>query len=208
VLETRINIKKTALLIIDMQNDVIKATDEPYSNLVKMVREKGVIRNTARVLEAMRRLKLPVIFIGHVHRKDRADFVSLVSDLILEGKAGPVREVNVEGTSGAQIVDELKPMPGEYIIWKRRSNAFYCTDLELVLRARGIDTVVLGGIATDVCVANTARGAQERDIRVIILSDCVAAMMPEDDEYFLKRVFPALGRVRTSDEIISVLGGS
>jgi nicotinamidase-related amidase len=208
VLETRINIKKTALLIIDVQNDVIKATDEPYSNLVKMVRAKGVIGNTARVLDAMRRLKLPVIFIGHVHRKDRADFVPLITDLILQGIAGPVREVNVEGTTGAQIVDELKPMPDEYIIWKRRSNAFYCTDLELVLRARGIDTVVLGGIATDVCVANTVRGAQERDIRVIILSDCVAAMMPEDDEYFIKRVFPALGRVRTSDEIISVLRGS
>jgi nicotinamidase-related amidase len=111
----------------------------------------------------------------------------------------------VEGTPGAQIVNELRPVPGDHFIWKRRSNAFYNSDLELVLRAWGINTVIVTGAVTNGCVANTVRGARERDLHVIVLSDCVACMMSEDDEYFLKRVFPREGRVRTSEKIIKAL---
>jgi len=114
----------------------------------------------------------------------------------------------VEGTPGAQIVDEIKPEPGDHVIWKRRSNASYCTDLELMLRVPAIDTVIIVGAVTNGCVANTSRGARERDLNVIVLSDCIATMNPEDDEYFIKQVFPREGRARTSDEIVSVLQNS
>ncbi len=208
MLETKIDVKKTAMLVIDMQNDLIKAKEEPFNGVTKMVESKGAISNTAKVIAVARQVVIPVIFIGHVHRKDNADVVPTITDLMLQRLAPSPRVVMVEGTTGAQVVDELKPAPGDHIIWKRRSNAFYNTDLETVLRSRGIDTVIVTGVVTNACVANTVRGAQERDLRVIVLSDCCAATMAEDDEYFIKKVFPRAGRVRTSDEMVAVISGA
>jgi nicotinamidase-related amidase len=208
MLETKINVKKTALLVIDMQNDLIKAKEEPFSAVTKMVNSKGVLSNTAKVIAAARQARMPIIFIGHVHRKDSADVFPTITDLMLQGLAPRPREALIEGTPGAYFADELKPLPGDHIVWKRRSNAFYNSDLELMLRRRGIDTVIITGVVTNGCVANTVRGAQERDLHVIVLSDCCAAMMPEDDEYFIKNAFPRAGRVRTSDEMVAVISGA
>ena len=208
MLETKIDVKKTALLVIDMQNNLIKAKEEPFSGAARMAESKGAIGNTAKMIAAARQAGMPVIFIGHVHRKDNADVVPTVTDLMLQGLMPPAREAMVEGTPGSQIVDELKPAPGDHVIWKRRSNAFYNSDLELMLRSRGIDTVIITGAVTNGCIANTTRGAQERDLHVIVLSDCCVAMMPEDDEYFIKNVFPRAGRVRTSDEMVTVISGA
>ena len=207
MLETKIDVKKTALLVIDMQNDLIKTTEEPFNAVTKMVKSKGVISNTAKVIMAARQAGMPIVFIGHVHRKDNADIFPTITDLMLQGLVPPLRAAMVEGTPGAYFVDELKPLPGDHIIWKRRSNAFYNSDLELMLRRWGIDTVIIAGVVTNGCVANTVRGAQERDMHVIVLSDCCAAMMPEDDEFFNKNVFPRAGRVRTSDEMVTVISG-
>ena len=85
---------------------------------------------------------MPIIFIGHIHRKDNADVFVTTTDFMLQGLVPPAREAMIEGTPGARIVDELKPAAGEHVIWKRRSNAFYGSDLELMLRTRGIDTVI------------------------------------------------------------------
>ena len=205
MLETKIDVKKTALLVIDMQNDLIKAKEEPYSDVAKMVESKGAITNTAKVIAAARKAGMPVVFIGHVVRKDCADVVPTITDEMLQGLAPPSREVLVEGTAGAEVVDELRPAIGDHVIHKRRSNAFYNTDLELMLRSRGIDIVIITGAVTNGCVAATVRGARERDLHVIVLSDCCVARFPEDDDYFLKRDYPRLGRVRTSDEIIAAM---
>jgi len=208
MLETKIDVNKMALLVIDMQNDLIKVKEEPFNAVTKMAQSKGIIANTAKVVAAARRVGIPVIFIGHVHRKDNADVVATVTDLMLQGLAPPAREAMVEGTPGAQIVDELKPIAGDHVIWKRRSSAFYNTDLELMLRSRGVDTLIIAGVVTNGCVANTVRSARERDFNVIVLSDCIATMMPEDDRYFIERAFPREGRVRTSDEIMKAISGA
>ena len=205
MLETKIDVKKTALLVIDMQNDLIKVKEEPFNAVTRMVESKGVIENTAKVIAAARQSGMPIIFIGHVHREDNADVFPTITDLMLQGFVPPPRAAMVEGTPGAYFVDELKPLAGDHIIWKRRSNAFYNSDLELILRRRGIDTVIVTGVVTNGCVANTVRGAQERDLHVIVLSDCCATIMPEDDEYFNRNVFPRAGRVRTSDEMVTVI---
>jgi nicotinamidase-related amidase len=205
MLETKMDIGKTALLVIDMQNDLVKTEVEPFDAVTRMVQSKGVISNIAKTIAAARQAGIPVIFAGHVHRKDNADVVPSITDLMLEGLAPPPREAMVEGTYGADFVDELRPTPGDHVIHKRRSNAFYNSDLELILRSRGIGTVIACGVVTDGCVANTVRGARERDLHVIVLSDCCATAMPEDDEYFIKKVFPKLGRVRTSDVLIAAM---
>lgn len=205
MLETKIDIQKTALLIIDVQNDLVKAKEEPFNAVSKMAESKGMISNIAKVIATARKVGMPIVFIGHIHRADNTDVVPTITDLMLQGLAPPPRIAMIEGTPGAQVVNELKPAPGDHVIWKRRSNAFYNSDLELVLRAWGINAVIITGAVTNGCVANTARGARERDLNVIILSDCVACIIPEDDEYFLKIVFPREGRVRTSDEILQAI---
>ncbi len=212
MLETKIDVKKTALLLIDMQNDSIKAKEGFLSDVTKMVESKGVISNTAKVIAAARQAGMPVVFIGHVHRKDNADIVPTITDFVLQGLTPPFREsmanVSVEGTPGAQFVDELKPAAGDHVVWKRKGSAFYSTDLELMLRSWGIDTVIIAGVVTNGCIANTVIGARERDFNVIVLSDCCAAMMPEDDEHFIKNIFPRGGRVRTSGEMVTVISGA
>ena len=148
---------------------------------------------------------MPVVFICNISRKDGADSVPSITDSSLQGSAPSYKESVVEGTAGAGVVEELKPAPGDYTVHKRRSNGFYGTDLELLLRSRGIDTLIFTGIVTDGCVAATVQGARDRDFNIIVVSDCCATENAEDDEYFLKKVFPRKGRVRTSDEVIAAI---
>ena len=207
-METKIDIKKTALLIIDMQNDLIKAKEEPFNGVTKMSESKKAISNTARVIAAARQVAMPVIFCGHVCRKDGADIVPTITDEMLQGLAPPPRERMVEGTSGADFVDELKPQPGDYVVSKRRGNAFYNTELELLLRSRGVDTLICCGAVTNGCVLATVIGARERDFHTIILSDCCVAMTKAVHDWPMENIFPRSGRVRTSDEMVTVLSGA
>jgi nicotinamidase-related amidase len=202
MLETKIDTKKTALLLVDMQYDLIKV------DVKEMAEQKGVISNTAKVLAAARKIGMPIIYANHVHRKDNADVVPTITDWMLQGLIPPPREAYIEGTPGVEIVNELRPAPQDHVFSKRRSSAFYNSDLELMLRSRGIDTVIIAGAVTDGCIANTVRAARERDLHVIVLSDCCAAMTSEGDNYFIKNVFPRAGRVRTSGEVVKVLSGA
>ena len=113
----------------------------------------------------------------------------------------------IEGTKGADFIDEIRPEPGDYVIEKRGSNAFHGTDLELLLRTRGIDTLLVGGVITSGCVENTVRGARDLGFHTIVLSDCCADMMEESDRYPLTNTFRRSGRVRSSDEVIAAMKG-
>jgi ureidoacrylate peracid hydrolase len=210
MLETRIDVRKTAVLVIDVQNDLVKAREEPFKSVAQMVESKKMVSNIAKLISAARKAGMPVVYSGHVRRVDSTDVIPTITDLMIKGilppwLLPPPTVPMIEGTTGARIVSELQPAPGDHVIWKRRSNAFYNTDLESMLRAWGIDTVIITGLVTNRCVANTARGARERDFHFIILSDCVACGTTEDDEYFLKRDFPLEGRVRTSAGIIQTI---
>lgn len=208
VLETKIDVSKTALLVIDMQNGFVRTNEKPWDALTKVVESTGVIKNIAKVIAAARQVNMPVISIRLVHLKDRADIVPTITDEMLLRPVHPTSKASlVEGSVYAEFVDELNPTEGDPVICKRKPNAFYQTDLELILRSLKVDTVVLTGVITDGCVANTARGARERDFHVIVLSDCCTSVEPEDHEYFIKKVFPRrnCGRVRTADEIVMAM---
>lgn len=203
--ETKIDLKKTALLVIDMQNDTVKVKEAPFNTLTKQVEAKGAIANTAELIAAARKAGMKVIYACHIAREDASDIIPTVTDIMLPGPVARPRRSVVEGTYGAQIVDELKPQPGDHVITKRRSSAFYGTDLELILRSWGIDTLILTGIATNFCIANAARAARERDLHYVVASDCIASFSADIDEFFIKRLFPLEGRVRTSKEIIAAI---
>ncbi|RLF95507.1 cysteine hydrolase, partial [Thermococci archaeon] len=107
-----------------------------------------------------------------------------------------------EGEWGSQIVEELKPNPRDRIILKRRYSAFLYTDLDLYLRERGINTLYLSGVATNVCVLYTAADAFMRGYEVKVIEDCVASFSKEDHEFAIKQMREILkAEIVRSEEI-------
>jgi nicotinamidase-related amidase len=104
-----------------------------------------------------------------------------------------------------EFVPELERQPGDLVIFKRQWGAFYGTDLDLQLRRRGLTTIVLCGIATEVRVESTARDAYERGYELVFASDEMTGTNPESHKNTVERIFPRIGRVRTTDQIIAAL---
>ena len=150
-----------ALLIVDMQHDFVDEDGAvPCQDALKVVSK---IKNLS--LEA-RRAGIPIIYTREVHRPQKVDFGrELDGDEALHC---------VEGTKGAEIVEELEPEESDYVINKRRYSAFFGTDLAILLKGLAVDTLCITGVATDVCVYLTAMDAHQFDFKVRIPKDCVA----------------------------------
>ncbi len=165
----------TAFLVVDMTNDFL---DPGAPQECPAGRE--IVAGLSRLAEECRRVGIPVIYTSHMHRPDGSD-MGRRGDVFkhLVDEAG--RPVNlIEGTRGVEVVDDLAPAPGEIVIRKSRYSAFFNTDLDTVLRHRGTRTVIIGGVATNICCESTARDAMFRDYQVIFLSDGNATMDIED----------------------------
>ena len=174
--------KSTALLIIDMQRDFVMpgGFGEALGNDVTPL--QATIAPTARVLEAARKRGMLVIHTREGHRPDLTDCPpsKLVRGRgkIRIGDPGPMGRILVRGEVGHDIVPELYPRPGEPVIDKPGKGAFYATDLELILRDRGIKTLIVCGVTTEVCVNTSVREANDRGYECVVLSDCVGSYFP------------------------------
>ena len=175
--------KTTALLIIDMQRDFVMpgGFGEALGNDVTPL--QATIAPTKRVLEAARKKAMLVIHTREGHRPDLTDCppTKLVRGRgkTRIGDAGPMGRILVRGEIGHDIVPELYPAPGEPVIDKPGKGAFYATDLELILRDRGIKTLIVCGVTTEVCVNTSVREANDRGYECVVLSDCVGSYFPE-----------------------------
>lgn len=172
----------TALLMIDMQRDFVepKGFGEMLGNDVSLVRR--CIAPCVRVLAAARQAGLFVIHTREGHRPDLSD--CLPAKLTRGGKtfigeAGPMGRILVRGEYGHDIIPELYPIDGEPIIDKPGKGAFFDTDLGLILRTRGIQSLIVCGVTTEVCVQTTAREANDRGFEVLVPEDCCASYFPE-----------------------------
>ncbi|GHF31637.1 ureidoacrylate peracid hydrolase [Amycolatopsis bartoniae] len=161
-----IDVDRTAVLVIDMQNDFVEEGAP-----LEFPEGRRVIPAIRQVLDAARGRKMPVLHAAHVHRPGGAD-LGVHRELYPPVAAG---EALVDGERGAEIHSGLTPLPGEPVIKKHRYNAFYATDLEIILRGLGVETVVLTGMTTECCVLGTARGALERGFRSLVVSDACAS---------------------------------
>lgn len=158
---------RPALVVVDMQRDFVDP-DAPTACAPMAQERLPAIRS---LLEAARAAGIPVFFTQGLVRRDLSDVG------LWKGPHGEGR-VQIEGTSGADIIAELAPLPSETVIPKRRPSAFHRTDLELFLRAAGVDTVILAGSSMSGCVRATAVDAFSRDFRTIVVSDCVIDRTP------------------------------
>jgi len=105
----------------------------------------------------------------------------------------------------AEIVPELGPETNDIVITKRQWGAFYGTELDLQLRRRGVDTIILCGISTNVGVESTARDAFERGYQQVFVEDAMAAREDEDHRHTVNTLFPRIGRIRTAEDVLAAL---
>ena len=159
---SEINPAKTALIIVDMENDFI-AEGAPLR--AKMA--PAVVPPLQRALAHARRTGMRVIFTTHAHRRDGCDMG------VFGRSKSPIveRMALVDGEKGIEIYDELKPLPHEVVIKKRRFSAFYGTDLDIVLRSSGMEAVIITGVTTENCCHAMTRDALFHNYGVIFLSD-------------------------------------
>ena len=171
-----------ALVIVDMQRDFVDpgGFGEALGNDVSLLRK--AIKPTQKVLEASREKKMLVIHTREGHRPDLSD---LPRSKKLRGRLktgigdkGPMGRILVRGEYGHDIVDDLKPAPGEPVVDKPGKGAFYATDLDSMLHNRGIRSLVVCGVTTEVCVNTTVREANDRGYDCLVLEDCVGSYFP------------------------------
>jgi biuret amidohydrolase len=178
-----IDLAHTALIIIDMQRDFLEAGGfgAALGNDVSLL--KAAVGPCRAVLAAARELGLLVIHTREGHRPDLSDAPRLKVErgdpATRIGAPGPMGRILVRGEPGHDIIAELYPRAGEPVIDKPGKGAFYQTDLDLMLRNRGIETLLVGGVTTEVCVNTTVREANDRGYRCIVLADCCASYFPE-----------------------------
>jgi ureidoacrylate peracid hydrolase len=129
----------------------------------------AVIDETEALLASARAADIPVVYTRHLHRSDYIDGGKLLSPQLKAMGA------LVEGTWDGQVIDRLAPRAGDVVVDKRRYDAFLYTDMEVMLRALGVDSVLITGVATHACVESTARAADMRDYRVAVASDCTTS---------------------------------
>jgi biuret amidohydrolase len=181
-----------ALLIIDMQRDFLEpgGFGESLGNDVAQLRR--TIEPTRHLLEAARGAGLAVIHTREGHRPDLADLApakKLRGNPSLKiGDPAPMGRLLVRGEPGHDIIPELYPLPGEPVIDKPGKGAFYATDLDAILKHRGIRQLIVCGVTTEVCVNTSVREANDRGFDCLVLEDCVGSYFPEFQEMGLKMI--------------------
>jgi nicotinamidase-related amidase len=187
-----IDVDRTALVIIDMQRDFLEpgGFGETLGNKVSLL--EAAVKPCMAVLEAARRLKMLVIHTREGHRPDMTDApkakVERGEPHMRIGAKGPMGRILIRGEDGHDIVPKLYPKEGEVIVDKPGKGAFYATDLEAILRYRNIETLVVCGVTTEVCVHTTVREANDRGFKCLVPGDCCASYFPEFHEVGLKMI--------------------
>jgi nicotinamidase-related amidase len=191
-------IERPALLLIDLENDIVKGTLAPAD----AERTFGpVLANCRRLLDAARARDVPAIF-------TRVAFRPGYADANPHSPARKLGDVLLVDTWGTEIVDELRPLPTETVITKKRSSAFFGSDLEIVLRGLGVRSLILTGGATNRAVESTARDAHAYDYEVLVVADACAAVKPEYHEPSLRSMAEFFGGVYSTDDVLAGLGAT
>lgn len=199
-LEQKAGRAHTALLVVDVQNDFCAPGGYYDRTGARLDGIQEMLPRLQRFLAVARGASVPVVFVAAAYDEPFLSGVQKERHLRRFGKVQPCCE---SGTWGAEFC-AVAPEPGEPIIRKRRYSAFHGTDLDLHLRARGVRTVVLTGVATNVCVETAARDAYMRDYYVVVAGDCTAARDDTFHRAALASVEAHFGVVATSDALAAV----
>lgn len=181
---------KTALVVIDLQRGIVKRQLAPHTSDV-------VIKNTSVIADAFRKNGMPVFLVHVAPSPDGKDVLRPIAD------AEPWAQAS--RPDWAEIIPEIGPKQGDLVITKHQWGAFYGTELDLELRRRGMTTIVLCGISTNIGVESTARFAYEYGYHQIFAEDAIAAFSAEEHVCTVTKIFPRIGLVRKTEEILADL---
>ena len=191
-MDLKIEPAKTALVVIDLQRGIVAMPSVPHSSA-------EVVAHTAQMAAALRAAGGTVVFVHVTRSADGKDGLKPITDAPLQAGRRTLPP------DWAELVPELAPQPSDVIITKRQWGAFYGTELDLQLRRRGVDTIVLCGISTRLGVESTARDAYERGYNQIFVEDAMAARDVEEHRLTVGSLFPRIGRVRVTAEVLAAI---
>lgn len=188
-LSKELDLRKTAVLIVDMMNDFCKPGG-------KMVLDDGylVIEPIQRLVAAARAHDMPIVWICQKYRMDKYDKVT-------EKREGTC----YEGTWGGQQIEELPILPEDYVVNKRRYSGFFQTDLDLTLRDMGCEKVIVGGVTTNICVRGTVADAFSLDYEVFVPQDCVRATSQREQDSQMWDFETHFATVCMADDLIQAM---
>jgi ureidoacrylate peracid hydrolase len=195
----------TAVVLIEYQNDFTSEGGVLHEAVSDVMDKTDMLANSQRVAQAARAagatvMHAPITFAPGYGEISSHPYGILKG--VVDGNAF------VKGSWGAAIVDDLAPAEGDIVVeGKRGLDTFASTNLDFILRSKGITTIALGGFLTNCCVESTMRSGYENGYRVITLSDCVAATSPEEHDNALKYDFPMFSEPMNSTDFITELGG-
>jgi nicotinamidase-related amidase len=177
-------------VVIDLQKGIVGRQTAPYASDI-------VVKNTAALAEVFRKNGMPVFLVRVAFSLDGKDALRPIVDAPWPAQT-PLPD-------WADIVPEMGPKPGDFLITKHQWGAFHGTELDLQLRRRGITTIVLCGIATNIGVESTARFAFEYGYNQIFVEDAMSALSVEEHNFTVFKIFPRLGSVRKTKDLLSDL---
>ena len=180
---------KTALVVIDLQKGIAAAPAQPHD-------AKTVVANAAKMAQAFRKNGMPVFLVRVSTSPDCKDRLAPIVD-----GENPWANRKMP-PDWSDIVPELGPEKTDFIITKKQWGAFYGTELDLQLRRRNIETIVLCGIATNIGVESTARFAFEYGYQQIFVEDAMSSRSAEEHNFTVKTTFPRLGRIRKTGDVL------
>ena len=205
---------RAGLLIIDMQRDFLEpgGFGAALGNDVSLLRR--TIAPSRRLLEHARACGLAIIHTREGHRSDLTDLAPAKKArgrlAVGIGDEGPMGRILVRGEAGHDIIAELCPLPGEPVVDKPGKGAFYATDLDAMLKNRGIAQLIVCGVTTEVCVHTTVREANDRGYECLVVEDCVGSYFPEFHRIglaMIKAQGGIFGWVAPSEAMIAALCG-
>jgi nicotinamidase-related amidase len=206
-LEKNLSAARTGLVMFDTLNGYLHP-DNP--DKVKFLAERNILPNMQRLLAGARKVGMTTFYPSGAHAPDGSDSVARLTDTDMDLKpkvAGdkPFFPRFHKGSKDSEIAAEVAPIAGDVVVPKHRWNSFFQTDLDLHFRVRGIETMIIAGGSTDVGIASTVYAARDMDYGIVVIRDCCYSARGNNNDFFMDRVFPRMGRVMTVDQAVALM---
>jgi len=206
-LEKNLSAARTGLVMFDTLHGYLHPSDPAK---VKFLADRNILPNMQRLLAGARKVGMTAFYPSGAHAEDGSDSVARLTDTDMDlrpqGAADkPIKPRFHKGSRDSEIAAEVAPIAGDVVVPKHRWNSFYQTDLDLHFRVRGIETMIIAGGSTDVGIASTVFAARDMDYGIVVIRDCCYSARGNNNEFFLDRVFPRMGRVMTADEAVALM---